>query len=89
MPRTTHRTLGARGDLWMRLRMGCGESLGRDSRSRAEHGCEYEQSDFIINTGNARASDIDRPIMHLRHKVERQIGGLLVPEIRTIHGEFM
>ena len=43
-----------------------------------------KHANFIINTGNARAADIEALIEHVRATVERQQGVRLIPEVRIV-----
>ncbi|MBK1721719.1 UDP-N-acetylmuramate dehydrogenase [Thiocystis violacea] len=47
-----------------------------------------KHANFILNTGDATASDIARLISHVQDAVERQTGIRLIPEVRRIAGEF-
>ena len=46
-----------------------------------------KHANFIINTGDATASDIAGLIAHVQHAVERCTGIRLVPEVRRVAGE--
>ncbi|MFP5505301.1 MAG: UDP-N-acetylmuramate dehydrogenase [Gammaproteobacteria bacterium] len=43
-----------------------------------------KHANFIINTGNARAADIEALIEHARATVEREQGVRLIPEVRIV-----
>ena len=43
-----------------------------------------KHANFIINTGNAHAADIEALIAHVRDTVERQQGVRLIPEVRIV-----
>lgn len=45
-----------------------------------------KHANFIINTGDARADDIERLIEHVRETVKQGTGVRLVPEVRGIDG---
>lgn len=46
-----------------------------------------KHANFIINTGDATASDISALIDHVRDAVERRTGIRLIPEVRRVAGE--
>ena len=43
-----------------------------------------KHANFIINTGDATASDIENLILQVRETVEKQQGVLLIPEVKII-----
>jgi UDP-N-acetylmuramate dehydrogenase len=43
-----------------------------------------KHANFIVNTGDASAADIEALIVALRNKVKEQTGIELVPEVRII-----
>jgi UDP-N-acetylmuramate dehydrogenase len=46
-----------------------------------------KHANFIINTGEARAADVEALLLHVRHTVAEQTGTELIPEVRIIGEE--
>jgi UDP-N-acetylmuramate dehydrogenase len=43
-----------------------------------------KHANFIINTGNARAADVEALIAHIIARVQAEHGVQLVPEVRVV-----
>ncbi len=63
------------------------ESLGLKGFRIGGAEVSAKHANFIINTGDATATDIARLINHVQEAVERRTGIRLVPEVRRVAGE--
>lgn len=68
------------GDFSARLIEACG--LKGHARGGAQVSAKH--ANFIVNTGNASAADIEALIFHVRDEVRRQQGVELLPEVRIV-----
>ncbi|NEX18874.1 UDP-N-acetylmuramate dehydrogenase [Thiorhodococcus mannitoliphagus] len=63
------------------------ESLGLKGHRIGGAQVSEKHANFIINTGDATASDINALITHVRDAVERGTGIRLIPEVKRVTGE--
>ena len=62
------------------------ESIGLKGHRIGGAEVSPKHANFIINTGDATARDIERLIEHVRSQVLRQTGVALIPEVRRVDG---
>ena len=63
------------------------ESAGLKGMRIGDAQVSEKHANFIINCGQARASDLERLILHVQATVQQRLGILLEPEVRIVGEE--